>query len=1198
MGVDKSPKGKADDDFEKRTREFPPEEQRRLAFVFVTPRVWQKKDEWAEDKGSKSQWRAVVALDANDLEHWLEIAPAVDVWFMGLTGRVPQGAQGFQSYWNTVRGIAEHPLKPSVFTVSREAEIAAVQNWLAGSPSSLFMRTYGMNEGLDFLAALSESDEKIQNGVIVYTKEAWRHLAASREPLVLLADPALERPASEIAGAVGAGHHVFVSGPRGALGQGAGEDLRRQDHLSISEALQTCGFSDPRARALGQACCGSSTILKRLITRHPETRFPEWCRDEVRALLAPFALIGGWAHVDPPKGSTAPRIGAPPPHDVWVVTELLGCTREELDGLVARWQRASEPLFLRFGNSVLVASREDAWHLLGGSVSKEQLQRFREFALLVLDEDNPAFQLEPEQRWLANLYGKVHSLSTELRRSIIETLALMATYPTAEVDSGLDFNGAVQWVLELALPRHATWQRWASFGNNLMVIAEAAPELCLARVEDDLNSESPELPKLFQDQSHSIFARAIHSDLLWSLEGLAWSPQYLSRVAVVLAKLAARDPGGTYVNRPANSLREVFLPWLWHTNASTEERLQALSRLVETEPEVGWKLLTGLLPGKMPRMSSNTSMPRWRQWAEGWSRAKLQSQLPEYALAVAELTMTVADSDARRWADALDGMLRISHETTEGVLAALGTIADAPGRTDEAMFPLWEELRKILAKHEQYASAHWAFPADLRERLAAIRDRLAPGDSVLLHHWLFEHYPIHLSGFDPVEDHQAYQTALHEAQLAALRQIVSSAGAAGVFRLLGLSVAANVVGWVTGEERLLSPEDIGLPGVLESTDGQRFNFVSAYLMCRFLREGWPFVNTIPTAGWVPRQVATFACCLPFGGETWRWLQRFGPEVEREYWCHVRAFLRQPDLEQVRTACQALIGVGRPFSAADVMHSALHDKLPLPSDLIAEILEATFRTSSSEGAREVNAVSYGLQQLVKALQQDNSFDRMRLAGIEWGLLPLLDRETSEVKPRTLVSVVESTPEFYVHLLTTVFRGENDPPADTPLSEQEQIRAGYARELLDSLARLPGTNDQGVVDHRYLRSWAEEVRSRAVDCDRLGICDYTLGEVIARASISPKGNWPSPEVAKFIEEVGTESLFRGFEIAVLNGRGTVGRGPWEGGGQERSLAARYRELAEHARPSSPKLAEVFLRLARQYDVDARQEDEGAERRKLGR
>src|ERR1700730_17162659 len=34
------------------------------------------------------------------------------------------------------------------------------------------------------------------------------------------------------------------------------------------------------------------------------------------------------------------------------------------------------------------------------------------------------------------------------------------------------------------------------------------------------------------------------SNLLWALESLAWGPQYLGWVSIILAKLAARDPGG------------------------------------------------------------------------------------------------------------------------------------------------------------------------------------------------------------------------------------------------------------------------------------------------------------------------------------------------------------------------------------------------------------------------------------------------------------------------------------------------------------------------------------------------------------------------------------------------------------------------------------------------------------------------------
>jgi hypothetical protein len=337
------------------------------------------------------------------------------------------------------------------------------------------------------------------------------------------------------------------------------------------------------------------------------------------------------------------------------------------------------------------------------------------------------------------------------------------------------------------------------------------------------------------------------------------------------------------------------------------------------------------------------------------------------------------------------------------------------------------------------------------------------------------------------------------ARLAALRQIVSSSGADGIFRLLALAKDANAIGWLVGEEPLLSAEDIGLPAVLDSTDSQRLTFAHSYLLCRHLREGWGFVNAIPTAGWSTRQVATFACCLAFGGETWQWIQRFGPEAEREYWSRVRGYLRQADLEQIYVSCLSFIGVCRPFAAVDALHSAVHDKLSVPSNFIAEVLEATFRTRSLEGSGDVNSfVFYSIQQLVKALQQDSSFDRLRLAGIEWGLLPVLDRKTSEVEPSTIVSVVASSPELFVTLLTAVDRGENDPPSEARLSEQNEIRARYARELLGRLVTLPGTNDQGLVDFGYFRTWTEEVRSRSAGCDRLGTCDYTLGELINPAT----------------------------------------------------------------------------------------------------
>lgn len=400
MGVNQDPGQKAEEDFAKRIAAASAD----TTFVFVTPRDWRKKDEWAAEKAAAAGWKNVVAYDGNDLEHWLEMARGVDAWISTLTRRLPQGLQSLETYWQGLSAIAAHTLAPQVFVASRDSEVAEVLRWLSGQPDSLFMRTASLNDGIDFLSAMGATEIQkligdtpvvpspaqvlLQDAIVVHTAEEWRQLAAAGEALLLVPSPTLALSATDVATAVGAGHYVFVSGPRGIVPKERAIDLQGLANHELQQSLEASGFSDAEAAKFAKGTCGSSTILKRLITRHPETIFPAWSRGDLATHLAPFALVGGWRHVDPTPPSRAPDqhpiFQSTPPIDVDVVMALVGCNRDELEGDIARWSASEEPLFTRFGDRVLVTSREDAWHLLGHAVTDQQLQRFAELAGLVL----------------------------------------------------------------------------------------------------------------------------------------------------------------------------------------------------------------------------------------------------------------------------------------------------------------------------------------------------------------------------------------------------------------------------------------------------------------------------------------------------------------------------------------------------------------------------------------------------------------------------------------------------------------------------------------------------------------------------------------------------------------------------------------------------------------------------------------------
>ena len=101
--------------------------------------------------------------------------------------------------------------------------------------------------------------------------------------------------------------------------------------------------------------------------------------------------------------------------------------------------------------------------------------------------------------------------------------------------------------------------------------------------------------------------------LLWALEKLAWSPDYLSRVAVILADLASIDPDGSWANRPIGSLVNIFLPWHVQTTAKFDRRKAAIKAVIKNQPKIGWSLLLELLPEGCHTTSGNYR-PIWRDF--------------------------------------------------------------------------------------------------------------------------------------------------------------------------------------------------------------------------------------------------------------------------------------------------------------------------------------------------------------------------------------------------------------------------------------------------------------------------------------------------------------------------------------------------------------------------------------------------------
>ena len=732
MGVESDPRRKAEEDFQKRARVSHGLDRSQMSFVFVTPRKWLKKTEWFEKKKQLGIWKDVRAYDSANLEEWLEIAPAVDVWFARQVGRRPEGVTDIDEHWENLAALTHPPLKPEVFLASRESAIEALTQWLAGPPGACAFEARSPVEVLDLVAAhVANLDQEQHEALaarilIVAEREAWSALAATRNRLILIPRPSLAVEPEMVAEAVRQGHHVLLCSHRFATAHMATHKLPPPYRDDLERALISSGLHEEQARRCAREAGGSLTVLKRRLTHLASTRQPEWSRPLEAVGLVPVLLAGSWDH-----NCTADR----------TVIETLagpGHTYAEVLSVAHRWLQEEDPPVMRVLTRWSLVSREDSWLLLAPHITPQQLDTFEEVAIAVLGEDDPQYELPPHERWYAALRHKLPQYSSQLRTGLAETLALLGT----RSDTGLirDAVGPVtraERVVQSVMPAHASWQRWASLSDYLPLFAEACPEVFLDAVERDLRG-SKALIQLFKQEGGLLSGSSSLTDLLWAFETLAWKSSLLSRVSLILAQLVQDAPGEQLAARLQNRLREIFLSWLPQTTASVETCIRVLNLLMRKCPDAAWHLLLSLLPRRLEPINY-THQPRWRDWALNGMRDSTPAERQQQVEACANLLLSNIDQSLERREQLLTSLERLPLAAQQRFLEDLQAFARTSLDT-ETRGRLTDKIRGKVHLHRHFSHTRWALPPHVVDTLEGLQRQFEPQDIVAQDAWLFSHY--------------------------------------------------------------------------------------------------------------------------------------------------------------------------------------------------------------------------------------------------------------------------------------------------------------------------------------------------------------------------------------------------------------------------------------------------------------------------
>lgn len=1172
FGTNKKIASKASDDFHKRAKQ---NDAAGHVFVFATPRRWSGKDKWLEERRSEGKFANVWALDADDLEAWLETSPSSHYWISEHLGKQPGDAQTLEHWWNAFHRATQPELPLSMFMAGRESTRDTLRESLAEVPKAIPIQADWRDDCLAFiyasLAADAENqlDALDQSVIIVKSVGVWNRIARQAGKSILI--PAFD--GAETKPAIDNGHHVIKIVDREQVVYGKVDvELPRVSRPDVQSLLNDCSVNFQKAGYLAGLARRNMPSFVRALTRDASIRRPVWATDANAPMLAALTLVGAW-DTDNEKDRRA----------------IAALVRNDYDTVTLLCQKRSggnDPVMSQSGSVWRFASLEEAYRCLSSKITNGVIERWKQMVLDVLCEVNPSYGLNPIEKFAQQLNQPTSQIqySEELKSGIARSLSMLGSIEGDDAQSRKLTSSAVEVVNRLLSQavKDDTGRVWNLIGPRLRYLAEAAPQQFIDVVIDNLKQDSSSLLRAYYADSNDILFDDpwFYPHLLWALEVLAWSEDYFDDAVECLALLAAnRADDKQRGNRPDESLAAVLCGWANFTTVPSDERLATLDSVKRISSPVGWDVLFALWPD-YSAVITPPATPRFRtDWCPLTDKPVKREERSSFFQGLVERALTWSDVTPSNLKLLVNHINRgIMPEDRAKIIDYLGELASSTEFSDDDRYLVWRTVRELAAKHSHHR-AEWSLPEEEVDRILELSDRWKPTSAVLRHLYLFNHDPglLDCALHRDIDD---YDQKVEARRQEALGEILAGPQKLGDLEILASrAVASWVLGQMLEDRQELNFWDIA--HWVDSSDSKLTAVVDGYLYRALRQRGASWLQDVLDD---PRlsasQRAAVLRCVPAEWDYWEVVAR-NQDDDSAYWQTAEMRVLPPD--HMQYAIERLAACGRAWDAIDSVSLSIRSAKQegVKTDLTADVLIGLLHIACTQESAKISSLSYEVGQVLDHIVELKS-GQVDVARLELLLYPLIGHYR---EPIVLHRTLAAEPHLFVRLMEVVHRDK------TMLGMDRSASFRVAMSALDGWRGCPGMTADGELDAVVMRQWVDAARQGLAVADLSDVGDYDIGRVLANSPEDEEGVWPLPAVCELIDEVGSDNLDEGFIAGMCRGLMSSVRGVYDGGQQEREHAQRYRTWSKQIRSTSRHTARLLGEAAERYEEQAGREDEQA-------
>lgn len=796
-----------------------------------------------------------------------------------------------------------------------------------------------------------------------------------------------------------------------------------------------------------------------------------------------------------------------------------------------------------------------------GSLYDRDLKILQEKFIKYLTYLNPKYELDPDERYAAAMYGKVSKYSQNILNGMTESIAIISKNRSNFIhctESNIE-----QFVNKIVFDVLSSydWRIWANLGSSITNLAEAAPRLYLKI----LSNSNVKLKELLYQEERSIGAYEYSYCVTDPLCVLAWYSEYFQQSVLLLSETVELVRNKSQYEKILNKAAEIILPWLPKTFASDQMKIASIRSIYKENDKFGWDLLLELMPGKHSTSSSYLK-PKWDDSLK-FDISTTVAEYQSFTKQIIDLSLEIAKDNPILLKDIIPSLAHVSEEIFRNMLSAMSSDAIIK-MDDENKYILWDKLSDLWLHHKDFSEQDWALPEVNLNEIYSVIEMIKPKDILIFGKRFFKSEQYYLRNYKSDQDENAL---LHQ-QIDIVKQILSKDhDMSSILQFIFAVDEPRIVGVALAKSKCTYDANKFLL-MLSNKNEKIISFNRGLFGTMYLENKLESIRALNINSLNLEARGLFFSFLAFDSDVWELVEEYLGSEDSYYWSVAWCRYHQMTIFN-EYPLNKLYQNNRLGSALDLCASDLNEKQKISMKEFTIKLLIEYRNDS------VELTYYEIGQLIAELQNDINDYLDSLTIIEWKYLRMLD--DYHIKPIALQMKIEQDPAFLVQLLRYI-KGDVDSETDSEKKKQLTEQAFYFINY--AWQKIPGFDENNDFHEEIFERWKSDCIALAEEQDLLKLFYYAIGKVLFHTPPDKNGCWINLTVAAFLNKKDSNDIRDSYKIQTENARGIHSIDPT--GQQEFDLAQRFTEKAiELEKHSLVRFAATMREIADSYESEGR-------------